>query len=106
MTREERARQFSSFDAMKGLQEALAERVERHFRVDRHDISDEAAAQNSLILSKLEKGCVVRLEYYRAFHDVNREGRAKEINKVFKYLKLGDEKIFFDDIYAIKIIDM
>ena len=41
MTRQERAKQFMPFDAMKGLQEALRDREERHSRVERHGISDE-----------------------------------------------------------------
>lgn len=41
MTRAERAKIFSPFDAMKGLQEALRDREERHLRVERHDISEE-----------------------------------------------------------------
>ena len=46
MTRQERAKQFMAFDAMKGLSEALRDREERHSRVDRHDISDEAIEAN------------------------------------------------------------
>ena len=46
MMRQERAKQFMPFDAMKGLQEALRDRAERHTRVERHDISDEALAEN------------------------------------------------------------
>lgn len=43
MTRAERAKIFSPFDAMKGLQEALRDREERHLRVERLDISEEQA---------------------------------------------------------------
>ena len=42
MTQAERAKQFAPFDAMKGLQEALRDREERHARVERHEISEEA----------------------------------------------------------------
>ena len=45
MTRAERAKIFSPFDAMKGLQEALRDREERHLRVERHDISEEQAQE-------------------------------------------------------------
>ena len=47
MTRAERAKIFAPFDAMKGLQEALRDREERHLRVERHEISEEQAEQNS-----------------------------------------------------------
>ena len=44
MMREERAKQFAPFDAMKGLQEALRDREERHSRVEKLEISEEQIA--------------------------------------------------------------
>ena len=55
MTRKDRAKQFMPFDAMKGLQEALRDREERHSRVARHDISEEQQMQNSEVIMQLEK---------------------------------------------------
>lgn len=95
-----------AFDAMKGLSEALRDREERHSRVERHDISDEAIEQNSRVISALERGMTVRLEYYHAFHDVVTEGRITELSIPFKYLKLDGEKVLFEDIYKIEIIDV
>ena len=91
---------------MKGLSEALRNREERHLRVEKHDISDEAIEQNSRVLSALTRGMRVRLEYYRAFHDVGGEGRATELSVPFKYLRLDGEKVIFENIYKIEIIDM
>ncbi|MDD5903170.1 MAG: hypothetical protein PUC58_07375 [Oscillospiraceae bacterium] len=105
MTRQERAKQFMAFDAMKGLSEALRDREERHLRVEKHDISDEAIEQNSRVLSALTRGMRVRLEYYRAFHDVVGEGRVTELSLPFKYLRLDGEKVLFEDIYKIEITD-
>ena len=90
---------------MKGLQEALRDREERHSRVDRHDISDEAVEANSKVISKLSKGHIVHVEYYCAFHDIAKEGRITEISIPFKYIKLNGERIAFDDIYRIRITD-
>lgn len=95
-----------AFDAMKGLSEALRDREERHLRVEKHDISDEAIEQNSRVLSALTRGMRVRLEYYRAFHDVVGEGRVTELSMPFKYLRLDGEKVIFENIYKIEIIDM
>ncbi len=105
MTLQERAKQFAPFDAMKGLQEALRDREERHCRVDRHDISDEDIEENSLVIAKLSKGHMVLVEYYCAFHDIEKEGRITEISIPFKYIKLNGERIAFDDIYRIRITD-
>lgn len=105
MTREQRAKQFQPFDAMKGLQEALRDREERHTRVTRTEISEEKSDANSAILYKVEKGMKIRLLCYFSFHNVKMEGRVTEIDLVYKYLKLGNDKIYFDDIYDIKICD-
>lgn len=105
MTREQRAKQFMPFDAMKGLQEALRDREERHARVEKHDISEEDQEQNSIVLSKLTNGSKAELNYYCHFHDVIRSGTITYISYAYKFLKLDEEKIFFDDIYSIAIID-
>lgn len=105
MTREQRAKQFMPFDAMKGLQEALRDREERHSRVERHDISDEDQNANSIVINKLSNGAKVEISYYRHFHDVVRSGTITAISCQFRFLKMDDEKIFFDDIYRITIID-
>ncbi len=105
MTRAERAKIFNPFDAMKGLQEALRDREERHSRVERHDISEEQQEHNSEVLAKLTKGMRVRLDCYSAFHDVTKSGTVTEVSLVYRFLKLGTEKIFFCDIYDIEITD-
>ena len=105
MTQEQRAKQFMPFDAMKGLQEALRDREERHSRVERHDISEEDMEQNSIVISKLVKGSKVQMNYYCHFHDVTRSGTIDVVNCPYKFLILDEEKIYFDDIYTISIID-
>lgn len=105
MTREERAKQFMPFDAMKGLQEALRDREERHARVERTEISEEKSDKNSAVLLKIQKGMQVKMFCYYAFHDVRLEGRVEEIDLVYKYLILDGNRIYFDDIYDIKICD-
>lgn len=105
MTREQRAKQFMPFDAMKGLQEALRDREERHLRVERHEISEEDQEANSSVLTKLTNGAKVNISYYCHFHDVVRSGTITGINYAYRFLKMDDEKIFFDDIYKITITD-
>ena len=93
------------FDAMKGLQEALRDREERHSRVEKHDISDEQIERNSRLLERLERGNKIRLECHHAFHDVCMQGRVTDLSRVLKYLKIGEEKIYFEDIYSLEILD-
>ena len=106
MTREERAKQFMAFDAMKGLQEALRDREERHSRVDRHDISDEQIERNNLTISRIRKGMRVSIDCYYAFHDEVKEGIVSDINIIYKYVRIGEERIPFEDIYSIEIIEL
>ena len=105
MMREERAKQFQPFDSMKGLQEALRDREERHSRVERHEISEEKQEKNSEVFARLEKGMRVRLEYWSRFHDIIGQGTVTEVSTAFRYLKLDKEKIFFCDIYDISITE-
>ena len=95
MTRKDRAKQFMPFDAMKGLQEALRDREERHSRVARHDISEEQQMKNSEVILQLEKRSRVAMDFYRAFHDIHDEGVITEISLAYRYLKLNNEKISF-----------
>ncbi|MBR4394464.1 MAG: hypothetical protein IKT07_10670 [Oscillospiraceae bacterium] len=105
MMREERAKQFQPFDSMKGLQEALRDREERHSRVERHEISEEKQEKNSEVFARLEKGMRIRLEYYSRFHDIIGQGMVTEVSTAFRYLKLDKEKIFFSDIYDITVLE-
>ena len=104
MTQAERAKQFAPFDAMKGLQEALRDREERHARVERHDLSEEQIEKNSEVLSRVTKGTRVRVECYYAFHDIVVTGTVTVIDTIFRYMKVGAEKFPFSDIYSIEIL--
>ena len=103
MTREQRAKQFMPFDAMKGLQEALRDRGERHSRVERRGISEEEQEALSAVLNRLSKGDKIRISYYCHFHDVEKAGTVTAINYAYRFLKVDEEKIVFDDIYKITI---
>ena len=104
MTREQRAKQFMPFDAMKGLKEALEEREERHSRVEKHGISEEQTEENNRAICRISKGSRVRLTCHMAFHDVEVTGTVTEIDRVLRLLKVDDEKILFDDIYTIDAV--
>lgn len=105
MTRAERAKLFKPFDAMKGLQEALRDREERHLRVEKREISEEDTEKNSRIIAKLQRGMKVEVFCYSAFHDVVKRGQITDVDITFKKLKLDGELIWFDDIYSLTITD-
>ncbi len=101
MTRGERAKQFMAFDAMKGLKEEIAKREEKHFRVEKHSVSDAQIEKNSAVLLSLKKHDTVKIYCYFRFHDVVKTGLVTDVNYTFKFIKIDDEKIGFDDIYDI-----
>ena len=93
------------FDAMKGLQESLRDREERHSRVDRHEISEEQAAENSAAVQRIRKGSLVRLSLYLDFHDTELTGTVTGISLPTRWLSLDGQKILFEDIYTVTILD-
>jgi len=110
MTRENRAKQFAPFDAMKGLAEALKDREEKHSRVPKHGISEEDQQQISETLCKVEKGSKVFISYYADFHDREAEGLITQINRPYRFFRISrtgtntEDKINFEDLYDIRVI--
>ena len=104
MTRQERAKQFMPFDAMKGLQEALRDREEKYSRVERRERGEDALALLSSEITRLERGDQVKILYYHSFHEVEKVGFVEKIDMVYRYIIVAGEKIVFDDIYEMKKI--
>lgn len=104
MTRQERAKQFMPFDAMKGLQEALRDREEKFSRVERRERGEEALEALSIEITRLERGDKIKILYYHSFHEVEKVGTVEKIDMVYRYIIFAGEKIVFDDIYELKKI--
>jgi hypothetical protein len=92
------------FDAMKGLTEALAERDERRSRVERRELDDAVKEKIGSRLARLSGGENVRLTFFSRGHYLTVEATVTECDAVYGYLKLGTERVYFDDIFAIEII--
>ena len=105
MNNQERAKQFLPFDAMKGLTEALRAKEERRTRVPRRQLSDEVAEEISTVLGRVEPHSDVRVKFYSRGHYIDLEGTVLSKDIVYRFIKIGNEKIYFDDILKIKIID-
>lgn len=104
MNREDRAKQFAPFEALKGLREALAEKELEHEKNARRDLSDETAQEIQNNLIKLTKGDIVEVICYESGYYITVKGQVNKINIVYRYIMIGDGKIFFEDIYDIRII--
>ena len=54
---------------------------------------------------RVEKGSKIHVVFYSDGKYLSLEGVVKERNVIYKYLKIEDGKIFFDDIYDVDIIE-
>lgn len=105
MNRTERAKQFMPFDALKGLQEELRIREERRTRIKKIELSEERMEEISVTLAKVNRNARISVEFYSNGHYLKVESEVKEIDTIYRFIKLGESKIYFDDIYSIDIIE-
>lgn len=101
MSRELRAKQFSPFDALKGLHDALKLKEYEHDKIFKGDLSEEVILEISKTLSSIKKDDVIYLKYYYDNHEWEIYGHCK-LNFDVKQLEIDNKKISFDDILAIK----
>lgn len=104
MIRQERAKQFAPFDALRGLREALAKKEREHERQERGEVSEETAAEIEATLIKLKKGDRVRALIFDDGYYVTVEGQVTNFDVTYRYIKVEDGKIPFSDLYDLKIV--
>ena len=104
MTRQQRAKQFQPFDAMKGLSKALKKRELKRLQENKKEINEDRAEKISLVLVKVKKGTKLCLEYYNNFSSVVKTGTVNLINNTYKFIEIDNEKIYFEDIYDMQIL--
>lgn len=104
MNKANRAAQFNPFDTLKGLKEALREKEEKLSRVPKRELSEEQQEEVSIQLSKIERGTMVDMTFFDSGHYVSLIDKVAEMNVIYRYIVIGKAKIYFDDIYDIKLI--
>ncbi|MBQ7364118.1 MAG: YolD-like family protein [Clostridia bacterium] len=108
MNREDRARQFLPFDALKGLQEELRKREKTALRTDRRQLSEEEAEKLSERLLRLQKGMRIEACYYDGGYYRTCSGEVLTVDTVHKvlFLTVSGEKlaILFYDLYRLRIL--
>lgn len=100
MSRIERAKQFAPFDALKGLQETIKIKEYEHDRIAKGEMSEDEIKQISLVLSNIEKGDSVKIEFFRDGHIIKLRGLAR-IDVYNQKIFVGAFEINFDDIQKI-----
>lgn len=103
MSRAERAKQFSPFDALKGLQEVIKIKEYEHDRIARGEMSEDDIKEISSVLAELEKGDKVELDFFRDGHIIKLSGTAK-LDLLNQKLFVGAFEINLDEIVKIKKI--
>lgn len=105
MNRANRAAQFAPFDALKGLQEELREREERTSREEKKGLSEEEQEALSYAISKAQKGNIVLVTFYYNGHYIELKGTLTDKKTAYKYLVIDNNKIYFDDLYELLILE-
>ncbi len=100
MDRENRAKQFMPFDALRGFREALVER--ERIIVARRDLSEEQKEALDRKLKQIREKDIVTVEYFQNGEYVQVTGMVSRIDKTSRVLKVVTTKISFDDISELQ----
>lgn len=96
MDRENRAKQFIPFDALKGFREALAEK--ERIIVPKRDLSEEQKEILNRKLNQVQKNDMITVEYFNDGEYVQVTGRVSRLDATSRVLKIVNTKINFEDI--------
>lgn len=96
MNRENRAKQFMSFSALKGYEDALDR--EEQIIVPQKELSDEYMEELGRVLQQLQPGEWICAEYYWNGVYKKISGTVSKIDLIYRYLWIDDKKIGFDSL--------
>ena len=100
MSTAERAKQFMSFSALKGYEEAIAAKEFR--KKERILLGEDAQAELDRKLRALKTGDSIELSFYTGEDYAELAGVIHKIDPVNKLLTIGGREIKIEDIYDIK----
>lgn len=101
MSREERAKQFMPFAALKGHMEALQRREK--IVVERRELSEEYKAELDFALHQVRKNDIVTVVYFCKDEYLKMTGMVSKIDETARILKVVNTKIAFEDLYELEI---
>ena len=102
VNRENRAKQFLPFDALKGLQEALREKeIEQEEQIE---LSEEKLTELNNIFNKIEIGSKVKIKFYKNNKYIEIKGTITNIDYIKKKIQIEKiQNINISDIVSISI---
>lgn len=99
MSREDRAKQFMPFAALKGYPEAL--RKKEKIIVPKAEVSEEYAEALDRKLRRVKKNDIITVVYFHEGEYLKKTGMVSRIDETARVIKIVNTKILFDDIYDI-----
>lgn len=100
MSREERAKQFMPFAALKGYPEAL--RKKEKIVVPKKELSEEYQEELDRKLRQVEKNDIITVVYFCQGEYIKQTGMVSRIDEAARVLKVVNTKIFFDEIIDLE----
>lgn len=100
MSREDRAKQFMPFAALKGYPEAL--RKKEKIIVPRMEFSEEYKEELDRKLRKVRKNDIVTVVYYCRGEYLKMTGMVARVDETARVLKIVNTKILFEDLCDIQ----
>lgn len=99
MTREDRAKQFMPFAALKGYPEALAKKEK--IVVPKAELTEEYARILDQKLRQVAKNDIITVTYFCNGEYLKKTGMVSRVDETARVLKIVNTKILFDDIFDI-----
>ena len=100
MSREDRAKQFMPFAALKGYEEAL--RAKEKIVVPKVEFSEEYAAILDEKMHQVKKQMVITVTFFYKGEYLKKTGMVVRLDETARILQVVNVKIPFDDIYDIE----
>lgn len=100
MNREERAKQFMPFAALKGYPEAL--RKKEKIVVPKMELSEEYLEELDRKLRQIKKNDVVTAVYFYKGEYLKKKGMVSRIDTTARVIQIVNTKICMDDLYDIE----
>lgn len=101
MSREDRAKQFMPFAALKGYPDAL--RKKEKIVVEKQELSEEYKEELDYKLRQIRKNDMVTVIYYCKQEYLKVTGMVSRIDETARVLKIVNTKISFEDLYEIRL---
>lgn len=100
--RADRAQQFMPFAALTGYYQMIRER--QRVIEERHELTDEEAAELDEVLSRVHRGDLVRVRYYDRDCYVWRTDIVRQVDAAMRRLRLEHMDIPFADVLSVEVV--